>query len=106
MFTRTYPYGEIEPFSRPRFGKLPSLAKLRPDLPPWLDALLTRTLSPNPADRPGDVLELIWELETGPTQGSSMSHRKRPLYDRNPLMFWKVVSAALALALLLSLMHR
>ena len=40
MFTAAYPYGEIEPFSRPRFGKPANLSRYRPDLPAWLDAVI------------------------------------------------------------------
>ena len=44
MFTAAYPYGEIEPFSRPRFGKPVSLSRYRPDLPAWLDAVIGKAL--------------------------------------------------------------
>ena len=45
MFTAAYPYGEIEPFSRPRFGKPVSLSRYRPDLPAWLDAVIGKALA-------------------------------------------------------------
>ena len=106
MFTQDFPFGEIEPFSRPRWGKVPSLSKARPDLPPWLDALIRRALSQNPDDRPDSVLEFLWELESGPTQGNAASRRKRPLYDRNPLLVWKLISAGLFVALAASLIHK
>ena len=32
-----YPYGEVEPFSRPRFRAPAPLLARRPDLPAWLD---------------------------------------------------------------------
>jgi serine/threonine protein kinase len=45
----SYPYGEIEPFSTPRYHNPPkSLAVFRPDLPIWLDVVLSRTPSLNP----------------------------------------------------------
>ena len=40
-----YPYGEIEPFSRPRFGRPTPLVQKRPDLPSWLDQLLARAIA-------------------------------------------------------------
>jgi len=105
LFTGHYPYGEIEPFSHPRFGKPASLAKYRPDLPAWLDALLAKALSADPDKRQGDVLEFVLALEDGPAAAAPVT-RPAPLYDRNPLLFWKVLSAALALGLIATLALR
>ena len=101
LFTGQYPYGEIEPFSHPRFSKPDSLAKYRPDLPAWLDALLVRALAVEPEKRPGDVLEFVLALEDGPAAAPPAT-RPAPLYDRNPLLFWKILSALLAMALLVT----
>jgi hypothetical protein len=60
-----YPYGEIEPFSRPRFGKPVSLSRYRPDLPAWLDAVVGKAFHVDPAQRFGDVIEFARELENG-----------------------------------------
>ncbi len=65
MFTAAYPYGEIEPFSRPRFGKPVSLSRYRPDLPAWLDAVIGKALPVDPTQRFGDVIEFAHELENG-----------------------------------------
>ena len=102
-FTGTYPYGEIEAFSRPRFGKPTGLLSNRPDLPAWLEACLHRAISVNPEARYGDVEEFLLDLENGPSKSGTGLHRRMPLYDRNPLMFWKVTSAFLFLALLIAL---
>lgn len=104
-FTGHYPYGEIEPFTHPRFSRSASLAKYRPDLPAWLDALLSRALAVDPKRRPGDVLEFTLALEDGPA-APPPPETGRPLYDRNPLLFWKGVAAILALALLLAVASR
>jgi len=104
-FTGHYPYGEIEPFSHPRFVKPASLAKFRPDLPAWLDALLARALAAEPERRPGDVLEFTLALEDGPAAAPPPPGRV-PLHDRNPLLFWKIVAALLAIALVLSIVLR
>ena len=48
MFARSYPYGEIEPFMKPRFGRPASLAARRPDLPAWLDAAIARAIAVDP----------------------------------------------------------
>mgnify|MGYP000371386494 CR=1 FL=1 len=49
---------EVEAFSRPRFVKRAPLSQYRPDLPAWLDGLLARALSVDPAQRFGDAFTL------------------------------------------------
>jgi len=104
-FTGHYPYGEVEPFTHPRFGKPRSLMALRPDLPAWLDYAVDRCLSVDPAHRFADAWELVHELENGPAV-SPPTRRRLPLYQRHPLQFWQVVSAVLAVALMVSLSGR
>lgn len=103
MFCGRFPHGEIEPFSRPRFGRPAPLARYRPDLPAWLDHVLSRALSTDRNARFGDVLEMSMELETGMDRGVQVVLRQVPLYERNPLRFWQAVSALLAILLLVSL---
>lgn len=101
-----YPYGEIEPFSRPRFAKRSALSSHRPDLPSWLDHAVMKAVSADPAQRYADTMELAFELENGLAQGASTAAQKRSLYDRNPLRFWQGLSAVLLLALLAVLAFR
>ncbi|WP_158046014.1 bifunctional protein-serine/threonine kinase/phosphatase [Skermanella pratensis] len=96
------PYGEIEPFSRPRYGKPVPLSRYRPDLPGWLDAVLERAVAVERRDRIADAIELASELESGLARGGPVSLRKPPLYDRDPVRFWQVVSLILGLTLLFS----
>ena len=103
LFTRQYPYGEVEPSEQPRFGKLKPLAEHRPDLPAWVDHVVGRAISIEPARRFGDVLELGLEIEGAKDRNSPDAPRRLPLYERNPLLFWKVVSFLLLLALIASL---
>jgi serine/threonine protein kinase len=103
MFSGRYPYGEVEAFSRPRFGNPTPLARHRPDLPAWLGHLVSRTIATDRNARCGDVLELSMELESGMDRGVQVEVRQLSLYERNPLRFWQAVSALLAILLLLSL---
>jgi serine/threonine protein phosphatase PrpC len=103
MFTANYPFGEIEPFSRPRFGKPAPLSRYRPDLPAWLDAVIGKALSIEPAQRFGDAIEFAHELENGATWAGPAVPRKQSLHDRNPLMFWKVLCAVLAVIIVIIL---
>src|SRR5690606_23830059 len=103
MFSGRYPCGEVEAFSRPRFGKAVPLGRHRPDLPAWLGHLLSHAIAPDRAQRFGDVLELSMELESAMDRGVPVVLRQLSLYERNPLRFWQVVSALLAVLLLFSL---
>jgi len=103
MFTRAYPYGEIEPFSHPRFRKAKPLTAHRPDLPAWLDEAVGRATAVNPDDRFEDVFEFIFALEHGAIGAMPAAPPRRPLYERNPLLFWKVACALLAASLVASL---
>ncbi|MCB4824375.1 bifunctional protein-serine/threonine kinase/phosphatase [Roseicella aerolata] len=102
LFCGGYPYGEVEAFSRPRFGAPASLLTRRPDLPAWLDEVLARAVAADPAERFGDAVELLFALERGMAGGAPARPRPRSLHDRDPLLFWRMVSAALAMLLLLS----
>jgi serine/threonine protein phosphatase PrpC len=102
MFTGRYPYGEIEPFTRPKFHAPTPLTAHRPDLPAWLDKTIRQALAPNADDRYDDVLEFLFELEHGADRASPIRIERKALYERNPLLFWKVVSAMLAVLLALS----
>src|ERR1700737_1246517 len=70
LFTGRFPYGEIEPFTHPKFRSPSPLANYRPDLPAWLDKVIGRAISVNPADRYQDVLELVFEVEHGADRAS------------------------------------
>lgn len=104
-FTGSWPYGEVEPFSHPRFGRPAPLSAKRADLPAWLEATLARAVAVAPADRFGDTLELAAELENGLAGAGTARIVSRPLYHRNPLRFWQGLSLVLAVALLIALAH-
>jgi len=106
MLSGAYPYGEIEPFSHPKFTTPAPLSKLRPDLPGWVEAVLARALSPNPAHRYGDIIEFIHELETGAMRAKPTSARKLSLYEKNPLLVWQMFALFLGVSLVISLATR
>ncbi len=106
MFATAYPYGEIEPFSKPRFGKPQPLCARRPDLPAWLDAAIAKAIAVEPDQRFGDVLEFAFELENGAATSPQARPRSKSLYDRNPLLFWKIGCLLLAFLLFLALAVR
>ncbi len=105
-FAGDYPYGEIEPFSKPRYGKPRPLNARRPDLPAWLEAAVLRAIAADPRDRYGDVLEFAFELENGAHRGFAPAPLKRSLYERDPVAFWKIVSLILLALLFFSLLAK
>jgi len=105
MFTGRYPYGEIEPFSYPRFGVAVPPSRYRPDMPSWLDALILRAVSPDPDARFGDMIELIAALEGGAGRAIRRAD-PLPLIERNPARFWQAVATLLAIALIIALVTR
>lgn len=107
MFTGgAYPYGEVEAFSTPRFGRAVPLAKSRPDLPAWLDRALMRAISLDPRDRFADAIEFAFELEHGSMRAVPTAMERPSLYERNPVRFWQIVSVLLLVALLVALAYR
>lgn len=104
LFSGHYPYGEVEPFSTPRFRRRAPLAQYRADLPAWLDAVLARACAVDPAERYADALEFAYDLEQGLlARPAGAALIPLPLYQRNPVLFWQVVAALLLLAWLISL---
>lgn len=100
--TGRWPFGEQEVFQRPRFGRPTPLSRHRPEIPSWLDNAVLTAIQPDRDARFTDVIELLRALE----HGGSLQVRPRrqvPLIERDPVRFWQVVSAALALLLALSL---
>ena len=105
--TGHYPYGEVEAFSHPRFGRRTPLSRYRPDLPAWLDATLGRAVAVKPEERHGDALELALELEHNLAQGPvALIVPRLSLYERNPLRFWQIISFLLLIALIVALAAR
>jgi serine/threonine protein phosphatase PrpC len=105
VFTGKYPYGEIEPFSRPRFALPVPLTKYRPDLPAWLEHHIARAIKPEPTQRFGDMVEMTLELDGALAHGQQVTTQRMSWYERNPLRFWQITALLLLLALLASLAH-
>jgi serine/threonine protein phosphatase PrpC len=102
LFAGSYPFGEIEPFARPRLGVPPSLLGPRPDLPAWLDHALARAMAPREA-RYTDAIEFSFALENGALQASPSPPRRVPWAARDPVRFWQTVAAILAALLMAAL---
>ena len=105
MFTGgAYPYGEVEAFAQPRLGRATALAKLRPDLPAWLDRALLRAIAIDPP-------RALRRRHRVRVRARARIAARRAACDRAasrstsaiPMRFWQVVSALLFIALLIAL---
>jgi serine/threonine protein phosphatase PrpC len=105
-FTREYPYGNADATSSARRNRPRDFSALRPDLPAWVQAALTRAIAVDPARRFHDMTEFALEIEAGPARAPPAIQRRPTLYERAPLRVWQGLAALLALALLVSLLMR
>jgi serine/threonine protein kinase len=98
MLAGVYPFGETPPGERPLFGPIPPLSAYRDDVPARLNAAILRAIALRRADRFATLDQFILELERG-NLPVAMRRRGR-LFEQNPLLFWQLLSAALALLVL------
>lgn len=89
--TRHYPYGEIEPFQRPRFGEPAPPSRYRPDIPFWLENVLLKAVARDPADRFETAEEFLLALERGASNPLA-ARPSSPLAKRDPVALWRAVA--------------
>lgn len=97
--TRKLPYGEIEPFSRPRFGRPVPLARWNPEIPPWLESVVLKAIDPDPVRRFQVLSELEFHLERRERVEDS-----RPAAVNDParrLRFWQGAAILIAIVAVL-----
>lgn len=97
LLTRKYPYGEIEPFQKPKFGEPARPTRWRPEIPGWLENVLLKAVARDAKDRFETAEEFLLALERGAARPIAAPARQ-PLAQRNPLVMWKLL-AAISLAL-------
>lgn len=101
LLTRHYPYGEVEPFQRPKFGEPARPGRYRPDLPAWLENVLLKAVARDPQDRFETAEEFLLALERGAARPLPPPQPK-PLAQRDPAAVWRAIAlAALVLNVLL-----
>lgn len=93
-----YPYGEVERFQTPRFDAAPRrLTRVNPAVPPWLESVIARALDPDPERRYQNFSEMDYDLGH-PGQVAAHHRKGAPLLERNPVLFYQLACAVLALA--------
>lgn len=86
--TGKLPYGEIERFQTPSFTPARRLTKLNPNIPPWLEAVISRAIAIDPRRRYQHYSELSFDLEH-PARVQPFFDAQAPLIERNPLGFYR-----------------
>ena len=97
LLTRKYPYGEIEPFQRPKFGDPVAPTRYRPEIPGWLESVLLKAVAKDPAKRFETAEEFIVALERG-AQRPLARPQATPLALRNPVLTWRIITGVSLLA--------
>ncbi len=96
LLTRKLPYGEIEPFSQPRFQRWTAPSRYNPDIPLWLETVLQKATEADPARRFQALSELQFHLERRERVHDEPARRTAPEADSR-LQLWKILACAFAL---------
>ncbi|PJI42394.1 bifunctional protein-serine/threonine kinase/phosphatase [Ferrovibrio sp.] len=98
MLTGRLPYGAAVARTRTQAAqkKLHYASVLHEDrdIPAWIDSVLRKAVQPDPLRRYAELSEYIYDLHH--PNKMHLSQPDRPLLERNPVRFWKSVSAVLA----------
>jgi protein phosphatase len=87
LLTGKYPYGEIEPFQRPKFTVPVPPTRYRPDVPHWLENILVKAVAREKKDRFETAEEMLLALEHG--EFKPLTAQRTPLIARANLMKWQ-----------------
>ena len=108
MLTGALPYGPRvaaadTSAAQRRLRYIPA-SEINPAVPGWMDAAIAKAVSIDPAKRYAELSEFIFDL----AHPNLALHEvePRPLLQRGSARVWQAISAALALALLVSLLTR
>jgi hypothetical protein len=91
LLTRRYPYGEIEPFQRPRFGDPVPPTRYRPDIPQWLENIVLKAVARNVEARFETAEEMLLALEHGELK-PILAPPRTPLIARGRLATWQWIA--------------
>lgn len=105
MLTGKLPYGAQiakartrSQFSKLRYDSAPSDNR---EIPAWIDGALRKAVHPDPYKRYESLSEYVFDLRHPNANFSTTS--ATPLIERNPLLFWKFATVALACAVVVLL---
>lgn len=91
LLTRKYPYGEIEPFQRPKFGMPIPPTRYRPDIPYWLENIILKAIARDAKTRFETAEEMLLALEHGELK-PILAPARTPLIARARLIKWQWIA--------------
>lgn len=98
MLTGRLPYGAEVSRARSRKAqrrlRYASARSAARPIPEWIDAALRRAVDPDPFKRHDALSEFVADLRR--PNPAFAPERRRPLIERNPLLFWQLLSLVLA----------
>ncbi len=105
LLTGRLPYGTRVSRSRTRaaqrkLGYVPARDENHP-IPAWVDEAIRKAVHPDPAQRYEELSGFVYDLRH--PNREFLRRTRPPLMERNPVMFWQVVSFLLAMALIVVL---
>ncbi|MEH6910836.1 MAG: bifunctional protein-serine/threonine kinase/phosphatase [Oceanicoccus sp.] len=105
MLAGTLPYGTRVSTATTRTAQnrlsYTSLSAQREEIPAWVDGAIRKAVSIDPKNRYQTLSEFIYDLRHPNKQLVDKS--RPPLIDRNPIAFWKGISCALSLIIIVLL---
>jgi len=87
--TKTYPYGEIEPFQNPTFKKPKRIKEFNKNVPDWLESVILRAIERDKNQRYQHYSEMIYDLNN-PLKVKPYFDKNTPLIEREPIKFYKI----------------
>ncbi len=88
--TRSYPYGEIEPFQNPSFERAPKApSMLNAKIPSWLQSIMLHALQSDPDKRYFNYSQMLYEIEN-PQKVQHYFDKHISFFERHEKMVYKV----------------
>lgn len=101
LVTRKFPYGEIEPFSQPRFNRMTPPSRYNPEIPLWLETVIQKAVEADPARRFQALSEMRFHLERRERVASEEAPRRSVGVQGKALLVWKALTCLFAIIALL-----
>ena len=99
MLTGRLPYGAEVPKCKTKAGQrklvYDSIRNYDQAIPAWVDATISKAVHPDPFKRYDELSEFVYDLYH--PNKAFLNKTRPPLIERNPVVFWKSVSAMLML---------